>query len=627
MCKRLLTLLTMIITICMLAFTLTACDSGDNTSLGGDNQAKNEIKFKTLTVDGTSVSGEVSEETETFSFVDEIECLGNAKFIVALDEYGSQQVLTKILRLEKGENKAYVFEMLGEEVKTVYEVVINRLEQYEITFNSNGGTAVEKQVVNGKYLTDIPTSSKDGYSFDGWDYDFTTPITSDITVNAKWQAIFTVKDNEIQKLTEHGKTLSQITIPASIDGVAITSIGEDAFRDCTSLVSVTIGNSVTSIGGWAFYNCNSLARIEIPNSVTSIGVSTFNGCKSLTSIAIPNSVTSIGSSAFASCSSLTSIEVDANNTVYGSLDGNLYNKNKTKLLQYAIAKTATSFTIPNCVTSIERSAFSNCISLTNITIPNSVTSIGNLAFYYCTSLTNIIIPNSVKNMGYSVFGNCTSLKMVTIENGVKTISSQMFCDCTSLASIEIPNSVTSIGDDAFYNCTFLTSITIPNSVTTINYSPFRDCTSLVIYCKATTKPSDWISYWNYSCPVIWDCNNNDVATNGYTYTVIDGIRYSLKDGEATVDRQISDITNVNIPSTVIYKGVTYDVTRINSYAFYYFKDSIKSISFTDTSTWYLTFDDAEWQDKVNGSEINVTNSTQNVTEIVLNFPDHYIYKK
>lgn len=604
MCKRLLTLLTMIITICMLAFTLTACDSGDNTSLGGDNQAKNEIKFKTLTVDGTSVSGEVSEVTETFSFVDEIECLGNAKFIVALDEYGSQQVLTKILRLEKGENKAYVFEMLGEEVKTVYEVVINRLEQYEITFNSNGGTAVEKQVVNGKYLTDIPTSSKDGYSFDGWDYDFTTPITSDITVNAKWQAIFTVNDNEIQKLTEHGKTLSQITIPASIDGVAITSIGNYAFEDCTSLTKIEIPNSVTSIGGWAFQYCNSL-----------------------TSIAIPNSVTSIGSSAFASCSSLTSIEVDANNTVYGSLDGNLYNKNKTKLLQYAIGKTATSFTIPNCVTSIDDRAFYNCTYLTNITIPNSVTSIGNLAFYYCTSLTNIIIPNSVKNMGYSVFGNCTSLKRVTIENGVKTISRQMFYDCTSLKSVEIPNSVTSIEGSAFSNCISLTSITIPNSVTTINYSPFRACTSLVIYCKATTKPSGWISDWNYSCPVIWDCNNNVVATNGYTYTVIDGIRYSLKDGEAIVDRQISDISNVNIPSTVIYKGVTYDVTRINRYAFYYFNDSIKSISFTDTSTWYLTFNNAEWQDKVNGREINVTNSTQNVTEIVLKFPDHYIYKK
>ena len=94
-------------------------------------------------------------------------------------------------------------------------------------------------------------------------------------------------------------SLISITIP---DGV--TSIGYYAFRDCTSLTSVVIPNSVTSIGNYAFYNCPNLTGVTIGNSVTSIGASAFYKCTSLTSVVIPDSVTSIGASAFASCDSL-----------------------------------------------------------------------------------------------------------------------------------------------------------------------------------------------------------------------------------------------------------------------------------------------------------------------------------
>ena len=93
-----------------------------------------------------------------------------------------------------------------------------------------------------------------------------------------------------------------VAIPESITyggaTYSVTSIGSEAFQNCSSLTSVTIPNSVTSIGDNAFCLCSSLTSISIPNSVTSIGERAFYNCSSLTSIIIPNSVTSIGNYAF-----------------------------------------------------------------------------------------------------------------------------------------------------------------------------------------------------------------------------------------------------------------------------------------------------------------------------------------
>lgn len=140
-------------------------------------------------------------------------------------------------------------------------------------------------------------------------------------------------------------------------------------------------------------------------SVTSIGENAFSCCTSLTSVKIPDSVTSIGVLAFGYCLSLTSINVSENNTYYSSKNGVLFNKDKTELIQYPHGKTETEYIIPKSVTSIGECAFSACISLTSIEIPESVTNIGWSAFSDCSGLTSITIPDSVTSIGRAIFSN------------------------------------------------------------------------------------------------------------------------------------------------------------------------------------------------------------------------------
>ena len=104
-------------------------------------------------------------------------------------------------------------------------------------------------------------------------------------------------------------TSGAITIPSSLGGYSVTSIGDYAFGGCNGLASVTIPDSVTSIGYSAFSYCSGLANVTIPDSVTSIESRAFSDCYRLTSVTIPNSVTNIGSYAFYNCKGLTSVTI------------------------------------------------------------------------------------------------------------------------------------------------------------------------------------------------------------------------------------------------------------------------------------------------------------------------------
>jgi len=294
----------------------------------------------------------------------------------------------------------------------------------------------------------------------------------------------------------------------------ICSIGEYAFYNCTSLTSIDIPNSITYLSNNIFNNCENLEDVSLPTNLTTIGYMAFCDCSSLNSITIPEGVTTIGFSAFSGCNNIKNITVpknvssigrwalicgeslelinaDESSQYFKSIDGVLFSKDGTRIVQYPSGRSG-DYTIPTGVTRIGIGAFNDCTKLTNITIPDGITDIEMAAFQECTSLEKITLPESAVNLSEQLFYMCTNLKEVNIPNGVTAIKEMTFNSCTSLTEVNIPGSVTSIGSRAFMGCDNLINITIPDSVTSIGMEAFKSCCNLtnIIIPDGVTSISD-----------------------------------------------------------------------------------------------------------------------------------------
>ena len=522
------------------------------------------IEFKTLTVDGLTVYGKVSNATADFSFIEEINVASGADFIVALDSYGTQTVITKKAPLAEGDNTFYVFETTGGKLVKTYVVTIRRRPLYRVTFNTDGGSAVATQYVEEDFLATQPTTEKVGYDFVSWNYNFNEPITRDTAIVASWSAHTDTKytvNYYLQNLDDNNYTLHEtVELKGETDTTATAEIKTFAHFTYNASKSVVSGN-IDGDGSkiLSVYYTRNVYTLSVNNSALGSITNTGNyryGTDAFTTTATPPN---LGYDFLGWYSGEVLLTSDLTYTFTATQDVTAKFAVKAEMANFNFTSTLTACSI----TGIKDK------SVTQIIIPDFVTNISSSAFYGCSSLTEITLPfvgagksgTSNTHFGY-IFGAISyiynydyvpsSLKKVTITGG--NIGKEAFYNCSSLTSVVIGDSVTSIGSFAFRNCSGLTSVVIGDSVTSIGDWAFYGCSSLT----SVVIPDSVTSIGNYA---FWDCS------------------------------------------------------------------SLNSITFEDVSTWYRTTSSTNWQNKMGGTETNVTNSSTNATYFKSTYYDYYWYKK
>ena len=316
-----------------------------------------------------------------------------------------------------------------------------------------------------------------------------------------------IGDNEVEVASRDIKYSGEVIIPASVvhDGTVyqVTRIGNNAFNSCFDLTSVDIPEGIKEIGNYAFAYCRNLSFVEFPNSLEKIDLYAFYYCQSITSFYITRNVKEMGWNPFTGCLSVTDFMCSGNNAYYKSVNGVLFSKDMTDLVAYPPASTATTYDIPESVTSILLAAFSHSSNLTQVNIPESVTWVGPSAFLWCSGLESLVFPDGITYIGPSGVASCTNLTYLHLPANLDTIHNSTVYGLKSLPELTVPRTVRyidnyaftessglktitfeegscleGIGQLAFDHCTSLETFDMPNTVTTIAGQVFGNCTSL-----------------------------------------------------------------------------------------------------------------------------------------------------
>ena len=341
---------------------------------------------------------------------------------------------------------------------------------------------------------------------------------AETVINSKNEASYTVTaigERALGGDIDGMNKLQEVTIPASI-----TEIEARAFSDQSKLQTLNFAenSALQSIGNNAF-DSTALKTVVLPDQVKTLGNSVFSNCRSLTSVTMPASLNSIGSSLFSYCNYLKSIEVKPGGESYASENGVLFNQDKTKLIQYPVAKTGAEYTVPATVTSIEGSAFDSVKNLVEITLPDGLQTIGRAAFQKMGSLETVNFGTKLQTIGYMAFYNCRNLGAVTI-----------------------PASVTNIDGYAFGGCS--------NASFTVASEAQK---------KMLTKAGASADAITVQAPAV-----SEFVENGITYKVTDEAAVQVGNG---VDAMKEAEGNLTIPQNVSHDGKTYTVTAVADNAF------------------------------------------------------------
>ena len=426
---------------------------------------------------------------------------------------------------------------------------------------------------------------------------------------------------------------AQYYIPSTLKEVTISrgAILYGAFKNCSNLTSITLGDRVASIGYQAFCFCSKLTSITIPDSVTSIGYQAFGYCSKLSSAVIGRGVRSISSNIFSCCPSLKSITVPfvgasvnptttSSSTLFGYLFGSSSYTGGVSTQQYYSSSYYSSYYIPSSLKEVTVTggtifygAFQNCSNLTSITLGDGVTSIDSYAFQNCSNITSITIPNSVTSIGSYAFQNCSNLTSVTIGNGVTSIGENVFNGCSSLESITVPfvgalasastaSSLTLFGY-LFGTSSYTGGVYTSQYYSNGNYSNYYIPSSL----KEVTVTGGDIFYGAFQ-----NCSNLTSITTGDGVTSIGDYAFkncsnltsiTIGDGVTSIGNYAfygcTSLTSITIPDSV---------TSLGYYAFYGCT-SLTSITIPDSVTSIVSY---AFQNCSNLTSVTIGNSVTSI---------------
>ncbi len=314
--------------------------------------------------------------------------------------------------------------------------------------------------------------------------------------------------------------LTSISFPASL-----MEIGRQAFVNCEKLTSVSLSNGLIGIDDRAFRNCKSLSSINIPNSVKDIGTEVFEDCISLKTVSIGYGAETVPTyySAFTGCVSLESISIHANNKKYCSVDGVLYNKNKTEILWYPQGKKTNSYTVPSGIKTLNRNTANDNQYLKNVTIYDNVTYIENEAFGYA---------NGTKVNGFTIKGyKGTEAEKYARNNDFNFVALPKPVNPTSV-SLSTNSVILGAGEST----TLTAKIQPSNAVKTLTWSSSNTSVATVSNGKVTAKKSGTANITvktsngkTATCKVTVKPAPTSVKTNPASVTLGVGEKYTISE--------------------------------------------------------------------------------------------------
>ena len=520
-----------------------------------------ELQSSVFNIDKSNKTGylKVANAVTDYDFSDKFTVADGARFDVCTDKECNNKIASKKTDIVAGDNIFYILVTNGNDVAS-YTVTLRRRPLYAVSFNANGGTAVNSQTVEEDTIIPEPVTTRAGYTFISWSYDFTQPIMEDTDITATWivntDTAYKV-EYYLENIDDADYSLYETSnLQGTTDTTATAEIktyDHCTFNEKKSILSGNVsgdGRLVLKVyytrNTYTLSNANS-SYGEITNAATKKygseidSVATeYLGCEFL---------------GWYNGEELLSIEKEYTFTVEYNVTAKFKVKDEMSNFNFSSSvdtcnitgvkdKTVSEIIIPDYVTSIGDSALYNCSGIESLMVTagnkkyhsannciietdtktlvvgcktsiipsdDSVTSIGNKAFFDCSVLTSVTIPDSVTAIGSQAFYYCSGLTSVKIGGSVTSIGSYAFYNCSGLTSVTIPDSVTSIGERAFENCSGLTNVTIGNGVTSIGENAFSTCSTLTSVTWNAKKCTEAGSYEN---PIFEGCKSLATVTIG-----------------------------------------------------------------------------------------------------------------